>query len=130
MERWPVPDNMHDKLDAIKYEYKAQPVPAYTMDDVFVEPAAVVDTIAGTLCKNVQNGPLCANPLLLTRNECSSVNVLSMSKLDALLHEKNDGELSNTLSNAINAAHRGKDVSEESSPDIVAQNKGKERAHD
>ncbi|KAF8262981.1 hypothetical protein EI94DRAFT_1807979 [Lactarius quietus] len=88
-ERWPILDNTHNKLDAIKYEYKAQPLPAYTMEDIFVEPAAVVDTIAGALVyvqfelitvilpgappptsslkrKNVQNGPLHANPLLLT----------------------------------------------------------------
>ncbi|KAF8263815.1 hypothetical protein EI94DRAFT_1874428 [Lactarius quietus] len=49
MEHWPILDIMHNKLDAIKYKYKAQPVPAYTMDNVFVEPAAVIDTIAGTL---------------------------------------------------------------------------------
>ncbi|KAF8272078.1 hypothetical protein EI94DRAFT_415558 [Lactarius quietus] len=129
-ERWPVPDNMHDKLDAIKYEYKAQPVPAYTMEDVFVEPAAVVDTIAGALVhvqfelvhyhiskrshdsfnatvaqitvilpgappptsslkrKNVRNGPLRANPLLLSRKGRSSVDVPSTSNLNALVHEK------------------------------------------
>ncbi|KAF8264399.1 hypothetical protein EI94DRAFT_1738536 [Lactarius quietus] len=127
---------MREKLGAIQNEYRVQPLPAYTMDDRFIEPAVVVDTIAGALVqvqfellhyhiskrshdsfnatiaqitviqpgaplatlslkrKNVRNGPLRANPLLLTRNGCSTPDVASTSNLSALLLEsgKKSGE--------------------------------------
>ncbi|KAF8267360.1 hypothetical protein EI94DRAFT_1801764 [Lactarius quietus] len=48
-ENWPVPTNMREKLDAIKYEYCTQPLLVYMVDDRFVEPPDVVDTIGGAL---------------------------------------------------------------------------------
>ncbi|KAF8264018.1 hypothetical protein EI94DRAFT_1703548 [Lactarius quietus] len=46
-ENWPVPENMHANLDAIKYDYKVQPLPVYTEDNHYVKPADIIDTISG-----------------------------------------------------------------------------------
>ncbi|KAF8263826.1 hypothetical protein EI94DRAFT_1832118 [Lactarius quietus] len=104
---------MQSKLNTIKYKYRAQPLPVYTMEDIFIEPLAVIDAIAGTLIqmqfelvhyhinkrghdsfngtiaqitiiqpgappptlslkrKNVRDGPLRPNLLLLARKENS-----------------------------------------------------------
>jgi hypothetical protein len=47
-EHWPIPTELRDELDVLKYEYRAKPLRVYVKDK-FVEPTDVNDTIRGAL---------------------------------------------------------------------------------